>query len=115
MLRKEAFNDLKTGWMSPEGDFYPTEYMEHLATADEIWTISFGDPSPNDVDRKLVSSGWCEIHCLTFREHGFLFNFEGHLSPEQKAVIKPVYEENKHRILKSSALDLEEEFYGGVY
>ena len=37
MIKKESFNELKIGWMAPNGDFYPCDYMEHLITADEIW------------------------------------------------------------------------------
>ena len=109
MLKKESFNELKTGWLSPGGDFYLTEYMEHLGVADEIWYELYGLPIPNDSDRRLVNLGWCEIQCMTFMEHGFLFNFERHLTPEQKMIIKPIFEDNKQRVLKSSRMDLEEE------
>ena len=111
MLKKELFNKLNTGWMSPNGDFYPAGYMEHLAVADEIWRMNYGDFPPNDVDRQLVSFGWCGIHCVTFIDHGFLFSFNRHLTPEQKLVIKPVFEDNKQRIIESSRRDLEWELY----
>lgn len=110
MLKKESFTELNTGWLSPDGDFYPTGYMEHLAVADEIWNQLYNEMPPNDVDRRLVDLGWCEIHCVTYLEHGFLFNFNRHLTPEQRKIIKPIFENNKHRILKSSLMDLEEEF-----
>lgn len=112
MLKKKSFNKLDTGWISPSGDYYPTGYMEHLFVADEIWKMLNNGTPPNDVDRRLVDLGWCEIHCLTYIEHGFLFNFGRHLTPEQKAVIKPVFEENIFKVLKSNVHDLEEEFYG---
>ena len=98
---KKNFTQLDTGWMAPNGNFYQTKYMEHLAVADEIWRSLYGQDAvpPNNVDEKLVNIGWCEIHYLTFFEHGFLFHFERHLT-----------EKEKERILKSSRLDLEEEF-----
>ena len=108
-MKKEPFNELNTGWLSPNGNFYPTEYMEHLAVADEIWNRLYNEMPPNDVDRRLVNLGWCEIHCVTYLEHGFLFNYNRHLTQEQKMIIKPIFENNKHRILKSSLMDLEEE------
>ena len=111
MLKKETFNELRTGWLSPDGDFYPTGYMEHLAVADEIWSSIYNNSPPNDVDRRLVKLGWCDIKYLTFLEHGFLFNFERHLTPEQKSVIQPVFENNKPFVIDSSRMDLEEEFY----
>lgn len=109
---KKNFTQLDTGWMAPNGNFYQTKYMEHLAVADEIWRSLYGQDAvpPNNVDEKLVNIGWCEIHYLTFFEHGFLFHFERHLTEEQKQIIKPVFEKEKERILKSSRLDLEEEF-----
>lgn len=109
-MKKESFDELRTGWMSPDGDFYPTGYMEHLAVADEIWNELYNEEAPKDVDRRLVRLGWCEIHCMTFLEHGFLFNFERHLTPEQRFIIKPVFEDNKHRLIKSNLSDLEAEF-----
>lgn len=111
-MQKHKFTELDTGWMAPNGDFFRTGYMEHLAAADEIWRSIYGQNvfSPNDVDEQLVKLGWCEIHCLTFLEHGFLFHFERHLTEEQKQIIKPVFEKEKEKILKSSRLDLEEEF-----
>lgn len=110
---KEPFDKLKTGWMSPDGDFYPCEYMEHISAAYEIWDKMYKDLFPDItclLDQKLIEFGWCEIQVITFMEHGFLFNFARHLTPEQKRVIKPVFEENKHFLIKSTLLDLEEEF-----
>lgn len=110
---KKPFDKLKTGWMSPDGDFYPCEYMEHISVAYEIWDKMYKDLFPDItclLDQKLIEFGWCEIQVITFMEHGFLFNFARHLTPEQKRVIKPVFEENKHFLIKSTLLDLEEEF-----
>ena len=111
-MKKEPFNELKTGWLSPYGDFYSTGYMEHLAVADEIWNQLYNEMPPHDVDRRLVDLGWCEIHCMTYLEHGFLFNYNRHLTQEQKMTIKPIFENNKHWIIKSSLIDLEEELEG---
>lgn len=111
MLKKESFNELKTGWMSPNGDFYPAGYMAHLSVADKIWKMNYGEFPPNDVDMRLVLFGWCEINFLAFIDHGFLFNFYRHLSPEQKNIIKPIFEDNKQRIVESSRRDLERELY----
>lgn len=110
---KEPFDELKTGWMSPDGDFYPCEYMEHIPLAYEIWDEMYANLFPDityNFEQKLIEFGWCEIQVITFMEHGFLFNFARHLTPEQKRVIMPVFEDNKHRLIKSSLSDLEEEF-----
>ena len=112
-MKKEPFDELKTGWMSPDGRFYPCEYMEHISAAYEIFGEIYNGLFPDTtylLEQKLIESGWCEIQVITFMEHGFLFNFARHLTPEQKRVIKPVFEDNKHRLIKSSLSDLEEEF-----
>lgn len=111
MIKKESFNELKTGWMAPNGVFYPCDYMEHLITADEIWKELYNNKRNVIVETELQNLGWCEIQCITFMEHGFLFNYKGHLTQEQKAVVKPIFENNRQRILKSSIMDLEEELY----
>ena len=112
-MKKEPFDELKTGWMSPNGDFYPCEYMEHIPAAYEIWNEMYKDLFPDTtypLDQRLIEFGWCEIQVINFMENGFLFNFARHLTPEQKRVIIPVFEDNKHRLIKSSLSDLEEEF-----
>ena len=112
-MKKEPFDELKTGWMSPGGDFYPCEYMEHIPAAYEIWDEMYKNLFPDItylLEQKLIEFGWCEIQVINFMEHGFLFNFARHLTPEQKQVIKPVFEDNKHRLIKSSLSDLEGEF-----
>ena len=63
-LKKQQFDQLQTGWMAPNGDFYPC----------------------------LKKKGWVEIHMLTYLQHKWLFDFYGHLTPEQKQVIKSAFE-----------------------
>ena len=110
MLRKEKFNILDTGWMAPNGDFFPAGYMEHLSVADEIWRTYYGETSPNDVEQQLLKKQYVCIRCVTFLEHGFLFDFDKHLTQDQLLAIKPIVEENWRRLIKSSRHDLEDEF-----
>ena len=110
MIKKQEFKSLAPGWMSPDGDFFPAEYMEHLHVADEIWKEYFGEVSPNDVEQQLLKKQFICIRCVTFMEHGFLFDFDHHMTQEQVRVIKPVVEDSWGRLIKSSRLDLEEEF-----
>ena len=104
-LNKQVFTKLDTGWLAPNGDWYPCGYMEHLALADDL----IGEWSPHS-EQTLLDLGWCEIHCVTYLEHGFLFNFKRHLTDEQIQVIRPVVEDNWDRLIKSSKWDLKEEF-----
>jgi len=47
---------------------------------------------------------------VTFKEHGFLFNFKRHLTNEQIHVIRPVVEDNWDRIIKTNRWELQDEF-----
>lgn len=108
-LDKQVFTKLDTGWLAPNGDWYLCDYMEHLALADDLWHLMYSQWEPS-CERMLLDMGWCEIHCVTYLEHGFLFNFKRHLTPEQIRVIRPVVENNWDRLIKSSKWDLKEEF-----
>lgn len=111
-LDKQVFDKLDTGWLAPNGDWYPCEYTEHLILADELWK-SMGQPWTPDVEQKLLEMGWLEIHRIMFLEYRFLFHWDyvhGHLTPEQVRIIKPVVEDNWSMILKSNRFELKEEF-----
>lgn len=41
-LNKQVFDKLGTGWLAPNGDWYPCEYMEHLRLADDLYVSMFG-------------------------------------------------------------------------
>lgn len=110
MPKKEDFKSLCTGWMSPDGSFFPTEYMEHLGVADEIWKEYFRETPPNDVEQQLLKKQFVCIRCVTFMEHGFLFDFDRHLTQDQITAIKPVVEDSWDRLIASSRNDLEDEF-----
>ena len=59
-LDKQVFNKLETGWLAPNGDWYPCEYTEHLMCADELWRIMGQEWTP-DVEQKLLEMGWKNI------------------------------------------------------
>lgn len=110
MLKKEDFKNLNTGWLSPDGDFFPAGYMEHLGVADDIWKEYFGEMPPNDVEQQLLKRQFVCIRCVAFMEHGFVFDFDRHLTQDQIAAIKPVVEDSWDRLIASSRNDLEDEF-----
>lgn len=111
-LKKPIFDELKTGFMSPSGDFYETGYMEHLHIADELYESIHGSSCVSDPEEELMKEGWLSIHVLRMFENGFLFGFMGHLTSEQIKIIKPVVEDNWNQIIKSNRRELEIELYG---
>ena len=110
MLKKEEFKSLSTGWMSPDGDFFPADYTEHLFVADEIWKAYFGKIPPNDVEQQLLKKQFVCIRIVAFMEHGFVFDFDRHLPQDQITAIKPAVENSWNRLVASSRHDLEDEF-----
>lgn len=113
MPKKEPFDSPKSGWMAPDGTFFETQHMEHIAISREIYHHLHPkeDIIPNDADRQLVASGWVSIHMVTFLEHGLLLNYNTHLTEEQKRTIKPVFEQYRNWFTKTSTADLDEELY----
>lgn len=110
-LKKSIFDELKTGFMSPSGDFYETGYMEHLHIADELYESIHNSACVSDPEEELMKEGWLSIHVLGILDR-FLFGFMGHLTSEQIRIIKPVVEENWDQIIRSNRWELEIEFYG---
>ena len=108
-LDKQVFNKLETGWLAPNGDWYPCDYVEHLALADDLWK-SMGQEWTPDVEQKLLEMGWLEIQGVPVLIRGFLFHFKQHLTPEQIQVVKPIVENNWNMILKSNRFELKMEF-----
>ena len=112
MPKKTVFDIITSGFMSPAGDFYEAGYMEHLYVADNIYKSIHGVSCTGDGEEALMNEGWLVIHSMTFLDYGFLFNFNGHLTPEQIRVIKPLVENNWDRVIKSNRTELQLEFYG---
>lgn len=111
-LKKSIFDELKTGFMSPSGDFYETGYMEHLHIADELYKSIHDLAYVSDPEEELMKEGWLSIHVLGMPENDFLFKFKRHLTSEQIRIIKPVVEDNWSQIFKFNRRELEIEFYG---
>lgn len=111
-MNKQHFTELTTGWMAPDGDFYQTGVMEHLFLAHELVETYYPDspyvPYEDDI---LLKHGWCKVTIMNFLEHGYYFVWNRHLTAEQKAVIKPIYEANRGRIVHSNCCDLDDELY----
>ena len=93
MCNKES---IKTGWLSPTGEFIPCDSYAHIDTAlniyaklkriDNIDTIYISNPGA-----KLLDEGWCSISIASYFEHGFSFAAK-RLTAEQVNFLKPYYE-----------------------
>ena len=111
-LDKQVFDKLDTGWLAPNGDWYPCEYMGHLGLADDLYVSMFGQWHPCS-EQKLLEMGWVEVQLIRFDRPYFFFHqgdMYNHLTSEQIRTIKPIVEDNWDMILKSNRFELKMEF-----
>ncbi len=113
--RKTDFSDLNIfdishyGWMSPDGTFYHTKCMEHLSFAEKLATFLYGNDNVNERKEEcLYAHGWLAIHPYGICED-YLFTWRGHLTEDQKRVIKPFAEKWGDNIANLTKRDLYEE------
>ena len=85
---------MHTGWLSPEGKFYPCACYDHISTAREIIDeLKIQDDSNNAVpDDILIKHGFVGISIMTLTDHGFVFYYKK-LTPEQARFLKPYIED----------------------
>lgn len=86
-------SDIKTGWLSPTGEFFPCSTYAHIDTACKICAELFKVDSIyiSNPDIKLMDLGWVSITITSFVDHGFSICYKGHLTSEQKSFLKPYY------------------------
>ena len=93
--------ELKTGWLSPTGEFCEAGLYEHIgiakALADELHLPSYDFQTNRSIsdDDKLLRNGWVYIGIGVFFEHEWRITWWGSLSPEQIAFLKPYFEESE--------------------
>lgn len=76
--------NLKTGWLSPTGEFLECAYYDHYFTAKEIVDrCSKYFCADEDYDRYLEEHGWISIHLSLFGERRWVISETRYPSPEQ--------------------------------
>jgi hypothetical protein len=90
---------MQTGWLAPNGDFYPCETFEHIAVAEELvdkLDIHIG--LKYHADDILMESGWVKItrSLLGVKEQNIFW--DKFLTEYQKKFLKPYFEENDELI-----------------
>ena len=98
------------GWLSPSGDFYQTEYHEHLAKAEELAKKIYQYDKRCAPDEELMNHGWVHItESFLGVLPELMIMFYGHLTQAQKDYLKPVVEEYWEWISPHWKSDLNEE------
>ena len=91
---------IKTGWLSPTGEFFPAGLYDHIEVAREL-ADSLNLPSYDfkknraiSDDDKLLNAGWVYIGIGVYFEHEWRVGWNLRLSPEQIRFLKPYFEES---------------------
>lgn len=79
---------LKTGWLSPSGEFFKCSVYEHISVAQEL-TGEYSRP-----DDKLMSRGYVQISInqLGVKEWAIFWDLRHKLTPEQTRFLRPYFE-----------------------
>ena len=92
--------ELKTGWLSPTGEFFQSGLYEHIDVAREL-ADSLSLPSYDfktnrriSDDDKLLNAGWVYVGIGVYFEHEWRIGWNIKLSPEQIRFLRPYFEQN---------------------
>ena len=78
---------MKTGWLSPTGEWFPCEVYEHLYMARKL----SGEHGCR-ADDKLIERGWVKISISHWPTNRWsIWWRHHHLTPEQKRFLKPYF------------------------
>ena len=93
--------EIKTGWLSPTGEFFPAGLYDHIYVARELadsLSLPSYDFKTNRMipdDDKLLNNGWVYIGIGVYFEHEWRIGWgELPLTPEQIRFLRPYFEEN---------------------
>ena len=53
-MTPKEFTDLQTGFIAPNGDFHPCDYMDHINAADDVLQIYYGATGGCDPESELI-------------------------------------------------------------
>lgn len=82
--------ELSTGWLSPNGDFYPCRVYEHISLARKI----LKDETANRADEKLNDCGFVSITISQLGTKEWRIYWKHFLTEQQKNFLKPYFEDS---------------------
>lgn len=92
-------NTLRTGWLSPTGEFFECLSYDHIMCAKELaepLNLSDYDFITNrriSADDMLMNCGWVYIGISSFGSHEWRIGWKTHLTPEQRLFLKNYFED----------------------
>lgn len=90
MTDNEITKALETGWLSPNGDFYPCGVYEHISTARKI----LKDETAYRADEKLNDCGFVSITISQLGVKEWRIYWKNFLTEQQKNFLKPYFDDN---------------------
>lgn len=88
-----ADKELKTGWLSPEGDFYPCFSYDHNEEARAILkNLGHICHHPDD---ELMDLGWVYVGISSFMCHEWRIGWHKFLTEYQINFLKPYFEDSE--------------------
>lgn len=97
--------ELKTGWLFPNGDFYPCGTFEHISCAGKI----IGDDSYARPDEILHNCGFAEITVSNEGAKEWRVYWKDFLTVAQKIFLKPYFEDDTLPMENAARLRWEQE------
>lgn len=92
--------ELQTGWLSPNGDFYPCRVYEHTSLARKI----LNDETASLADDKLQDRGFAKITLSNLGVKKWSIYWTHFLTEQQKNFIKPYFEDDTFPMGESTKL-----------
>lgn len=86
---------MQTGWLAPNGDFYPCEVFDHVGVAEDIIDkLNVQKGGRYHSDDILLYGGWVKItrSLLVVKEQNIVW--DKFLTEYQKQFLRPYFEEN---------------------
>lgn len=85
------FDEWPIGWLSPTGEYFHCEHMDHLATAEKLVGKNIKYPSD-----WLLEHQWAQLTCTIFFSHRWriILPYSDRLTEEQKYFLRPYVEKN---------------------
>lgn len=105
---------MPTGWLSPNGELWKCEYLEHTATAEEICeklNIPYNSFGYRGQDDALFSLGWCKLAISSIGEKRYWVHWERPLTAYQRYFLKEYFENEKDLCFLMDSTSLCKYFY----
>ena len=89
------YEELKTGWLSPNGELFECNCWEHDETARKlVGKFRYSEIEKRHADDNLMSRGWVYIGISCFMCHEWRIGWKNFLTEPQKQFLKPYFEES---------------------